>query len=103
MATLLARSRAMYQALAFARPQQTGYFGSALRFVSSTPALSDNDKSPTDGKSGQGNSAVVDPEQDATIKEVLAIPVPKPLIPGTALPEVVLRAISLAMFALHSR
>lgn len=82
MASLLARSRGVWQALAFARQPQAGPFSGALRFISATPIASDDEKSPSDSKSSAAASAVVDPDKDAAPKEVLAIPVPKPLIPG---------------------
>jgi hypothetical protein len=81
MATLLARSRALCQSLSLARTAQPQTFRSGVRwFFSSSSQLDDGDAS--DISKSQGNAAIVDPESDSTLKEVLAIPVPKPLIPG---------------------
>jgi hypothetical protein len=82
MASMLARTRALCQSLRFTTAPSTSTFASAFRFVSSAPILSSNDGT-GQGKLGDGTTAIVDPEMDNSLREVLAIPVPKPLIPGT--------------------
>ena len=66
------------------RLQQGATWQPVARVFTSSPALFDEAGVPTEGKSGQG--AIVDPEQDGSLQEVLAVPVPKPLIPGAQPP-----------------
>lgn len=83
MASWLACTRALRHSISLAKVPRASQFGRTWRFVSSTPTLFDDEQTPTDSKADQGG-AIVDPEKDGSLQEVLAIPVHKPLIPGVS-------------------
>ena len=81
MASFFACTRVLRQSLSFAKVPPIGTLGHTWRFISSTPSFFDDGSVPADSKTEQ-EGAIVDPEKDGSLQEVLAIPVPKPLIPG---------------------
>lgn len=79
---MLARARTLGQALAFAKvpwPATPAF----SRFISASPSLHSEDA--VSKKAGSASSAIVDPQKDNSLQEVLAIPVHKPLIPSAPL------------------
>lgn len=84
MATAVARAFRAFSQHALNSARRSGTWPSPFRAISTCPSLADDDNAPSDAKAASGRSEIVDPEKDSSLQEVLALPVPKPLMPGTA-------------------